>query len=519
MLHLLCALALSAEEAAPLPVPTEEAATQPARLAPAPATEVDNETVPDSFSLGPFDIAGRGFIQNDFRMVLVKNPGNGEQAGQYIRNETQIMGRLVITAGEHVKAVAQARPLYTGVAKVQKFDDLLDRTRIDPFWFELDDAFVEFTNIFDGFDLKIGRQTVVWGTGDFFNPTNNINARDFYDPLLFGRPMGNQMVLARYQTPIDLNFTAMYIPVFRPARLPTTANAAFAGGATVASSRDQRAIQDLNDFQASLMGFGSVNNTLNLNPIVPGTFADNAMAAFKMAGTLKTVDFSLSYLYGRWDLPTPQSATAVATINVPPGATLPDRTDVTTTVNLVYPRMHVIGADMSTSIEALGGLGVWAEAAVFFPQRVDFTIQTPAVVQSLYPTALPCSETAPCPVVRSTPFVKATVGFDYTFFKRVYLNAQYLYGFVDEFGADFLKHYAVANVDIKPFGDAYTLRLAGVVNMNDASVVAFPALILKPYAGVEIYLGGLIFAGTPKQKFGRPENGSTQAFFRTRFSF
>lgn len=485
--------------------------------------EPDSAGFSDGFDevleVGPFEITGRGFIQNDLRVVVGAPNGNGERQGEFIRNETQLMGRLVITAGEHIRAVAQARPLYTGIARVTEFNDLLDRTKIDPFWIELDDAFVEITNMgVNGLDLKLGRQAVVWGTGDMFNPTNVINARDFYDPLLFGRPISNEMVLLRYQTPIDLSFMAVYIPFFRPARLPTTAGAAFAGGATVADRADTNAIARLNAFQETFSNFGPINNTIALNPNVPGPLLQNGMAAAKVRGSVANIDMSLSYLYGRWDLPSPSRARVDMTMQMGPGG-LPAGVDTITTVDLVYPRMHMIGADFSTSIEPLGGLGVWAEAGVFFPEAVNFVIEHPDLLRQFYPDQLPCEANNPCPVVRSTPFVKATVGLDYTFFQRVYLNAQYLYGFVDEFGVDFLKHYVVGTLDIKPFGDAYTLRLAGVLNLNDQSAVAFPALVLKPYPGLELYLGGLIFAGQRTQKFGKPENGTTQVFFRTRFSF
>ena len=67
--------------------------------------------------------------------------------------------------------------------------------------------------------------------------------------------------------------------------------------------------------------------------------------------------------------------------------------------------------------------------------------------------------------MRSTPFPKLTVGMDYTFTKWLYANVQYLYGFVDEFGIDFLHSYLVGDLDFKPFGESYLLRLAGVVKV------------------------------------------------------
>src|SRR5262249_42872711 len=154
-----------------------------------------------------------------------------------------------------------------------------------------------------GLDLKLGRQTAVWGTGDMFNPTNVLNARDFYDPLLFGRPISNQMILARYQTPVDLSFTAIYVPVFRPARLPTTAPPALAGGATVADPRDQAALGQLDQFQRDLQGkLGiSINNTIVPQPVTPPVTIQNGMAGGKIKGSFLNIDASLSYAYTYWD--------------------------------------------------------------------------------------------------------------------------------------------------------------------------------------------------------------------------
>src|SRR5581483_10916967 len=74
-----------------------------------------------------------------------------------------------------------------------------------------------------GLDLRIGRQVVVWGTADQFNPTNNINALDFSDPLLFGKALGNNMVRLDYNLTGDWNVTGVLVPIFRPSQLPRSA--------------------------------------------------------------------------------------------------------------------------------------------------------------------------------------------------------------------------------------------------------------------------------------------------------
>jgi hypothetical protein len=466
----------------------------------------------EGFDLGPVNINGRGYIQNDFRLVLERRD-NGEVPGQYIRNEASVFGQLNVSVGDHVSGVVTMRPVFYGIATITQFSDLLDRQKNDPFFLEFDNGYLEVSDfIVRGLDLRIGRQVVVWGTGDLFNPTNNLNPRDFYDPLLFGKSMGTEMIKVKYATPFDLSIEAIYEPVFRPARLPTEAPAAFdTSGVPVANASDAAAFDRLRAFQNSFSAYGTITNSYDLHPLMPSPTFGNGNAAVKVAGHVLSTDFSFSYLYGRWDLPVANA--------VQPDLTLGTGTVSNVShVNLVYPRMHVLGADMSTSIDKLGGLGLWAELAVVIPQAENLVFTAPPLLTAIY-GATPCPASAPCPVVRSTPFPKLTVGTDYTFTKWLYVNLQYLYGFVDEFGIDFLHSYLVGDVDFKPFGEDYLLRLAGVVNLNDGSVVAYPEITVKAYSGVAIDIGALIFAGAKNTKFWNPDVGSTQLFLRGRLSF
>ena len=112
-----------------------------------------------------------------------------------------------------------------GISQINSFNDLLQRQANDPFFLEFDNGYVEVSPIFISRARRAHRpQVVVWGTSDLFNPTNNLNPRDFYDPLLFGKSMGfTEMLNFKYSTPFDLSIQAIYVPVFRPARLPTEA--------------------------------------------------------------------------------------------------------------------------------------------------------------------------------------------------------------------------------------------------------------------------------------------------------
>ncbi len=156
---------------------------------------------------------------------------------------------------------------------------------------------------------------------------------------------------------------------------------------------------------------------------------------------------------------------------------------------------------MAGSIERLGGMGYWIEAAVNFPTQITMGIydgiSVPGTIRPLEYEQDPSTgrylrvgfdpgTMVPRPVVvESTPFVKATIGADYTIAGRVYLNVQYVHGFIDEFGAgraarprvnpidvkesprveSRLGDYIVAGVDIKTLHDRLLLRFFGVLKL------------------------------------------------------
>jgi hypothetical protein len=116
-------------------------------------------------------------------------------------------------------------------------------------------------------------------------------------------------------------------------------------------------------------------------------------------------------------------------------------------------------------------------------------------------------------------FWKLTAGIDYTFSKNVYMNIQYLHGFVDEFGSKFLNDYVVAGFDFKNTKDTILLRVFGVLNLQDGSHVWYPSLSIKPWGGSEFTVGALLYGGSPGNKFGGLETGSNAFFLKGRVSF
>jgi hypothetical protein len=120
-------------------------------------------------------------------------------------------------------------PVFLGVSQVSTLNDLSSQRMLTPFHVESDAAYIAIIDALPGLDIKIGRQIVVWGTADKFNPTNNINADDLEDRPLFTEPIANQMMVVDFHPWQDkLWFQGVYVPLFFPALLPTSASYALA---------------------------------------------------------------------------------------------------------------------------------------------------------------------------------------------------------------------------------------------------------------------------------------------------
>jgi hypothetical protein len=68
------------------------------------------------------------------------------------------------------------------------------------------------------YEVSVGKQIFAWGTAEAFNPTDNLNAYDYLDPL-DREKLGAWSVAAR-ATFGPANLLFVIVPVFTPSRLP-----------------------------------------------------------------------------------------------------------------------------------------------------------------------------------------------------------------------------------------------------------------------------------------------------------
>lgn len=441
------------------------------------------------------------------------------------RNENRLEFYFAYTPNEHLQIVGDIEPVFFGIAQTQALGDLATQQMLTPFHLESDAAYVALNDVLPNLDIKVGRQTVVWGTADKFNPTNNINSDDLEDRPLFTEPIGNQMVVVDYAPLADkLWFQGVYVPIFYPALLPPSAASALKDPQTevpFALEGDQQKI-------------GELQRLLDITPMLVPEVVDrvktprprfaNGQSAVKLGTSLGGVDMSLSYYNGRHDIPTPVLAEST-TKDFEPGADAAECC-FESRITLIYPRMQVIGFDFTTQLAFLRNMGLWGESALFIPQAQDLRIEFPINVDVTPDdgVANPVGELEG-PTIRSTPYIKATAGLDYSFGSHVYVQAQYLRGFIDEFGADHIGNYVVGGADLIFFGRHLIFRGFAVGDLptgrgDEGSVVIFPELIVvPPWGSVTFELGSFFLIGGERTKFGQAAAGSSIVFFKVAGSF
>ncbi len=491
------------------------------------------------------------FIVDDWRGAV---PGEGYE---FQTNRNDVNMKLRIEPNRKVAIVTDMRFRFYGLYEGVDLVELSKRGPIDPWDFQLNEAYVMVKGVpFKWMDMKIGRMIETWGTADMFNPTDNLNARDFSDPLDFFSKVPNTMIQLIFYPTDWLTITAVWEPIFKPAQLPGSAKNAFAlprdrnGNVTGFPAMPMDTSAMMNDIDPSLgdtalalvmeglegkpelmtalmndaMGLmnegkisreqliGLLNQYAQINdPQVsvwkPDWDIANTQAALKFQFNLDPVTFSLSYFYGRFQFPVAywglvDIVSPGKAADFPPTPSViddekfvQDKYNVSVLAETYYPRMHVLGADFNYASDNAWAPGVFAEMGVFFPEQVDFGFRA-----YLDGNLLLESSNVNVP---TTPFVKATVGVDWGHNwdlgktnLDLYLNIQYVRGFYDEFNDMYgLHNYFVPTVNLMLKDNEILFAFTTALNCDDLSMMIFPSFTWVAYPGVELSLGYMGFVG------------------------
>ncbi|HFE64038.1 MAG TPA: hypothetical protein ENK14_06420 [Caldithrix sp.] len=414
-----------------------------------------------------------------------------KQDGKFTWNENQLGLKFGGNPSEKIHYYSEVRLRAFGFPGVVSTSDLQRREKdaVQPWGMEFREAYIDLYGFLTAnLDLRIGRQRIVWGTADKLNPTDNLNPDDLEDIFDFGRHLGSNALQATYYLG-DYTFYGIYIPVFSPAILPYGDWAdAFAAPVNLPPG----------------MILARYRDHINLPE---NKLSETSAFGFKAAGNLFNYDWSLSYYYGRDDLPLVSSTTLIPYPPVTGGWEA--------NAILTYPRLQVIGADMAGSI---GSVGVWAEGALTIPHKIynDVTIHHP-VLGNIADQQV---------ALDNEPYFKYVVGGDYTFKNGWYVNAQFMHGFIHERGAENLNDYLLMRFEKKTMNDALKIVPLGLALAipdwgdvrNNYGIAGGPELDYYPIDALEISLGAYIIDGKGDNIFSRVKNFD-EGFIKVTYDF
>lgn len=400
--------------------------------------------------------------------------------------EYRLETRLESKLAENNRAYAELWIRSIGYPAPADAQALASKDSAAPWNLDLREAYFDANGLGGGlFDLRMGRQRIAWGRGDKVNPTDNLNPLDLEDIYDFGRHMGSDAI--RVNTLIGpATLTTVWIPGFEPAVLP----AGNMAGALISAP-------------ATMPGVAveSITQTIMLPALTPG---QSSKAGVKLSGNIAGWDLSTSYVYGRDSLPMLTGITL--TPGVAAGA-------VNVDLAMSYPRQRILGADAAGSV---AGIGVWGEVAVLFPDSVDMVTDMTALGQGLSREE----------ILTDKPFTRWLLGTDYTFPWNIYLNAQYLQGFVHERGQGALNHYLMASVEWKndegtikvtPLGIGAAVKKLGYIE-SDYGLAYMPKITWTPADNIELSIGYRRIEGKGTTMFGSLA-GQDAALFTGKCSF
>ncbi|HEY6722687.1 MAG TPA: DUF1302 family protein [Polyangiaceae bacterium] len=353
-----------------------------------------------------------------------------------------------------------------------------------------------YANVYAGpFDLRLGKQIIVWGKADGFNPTNNITPVDLTvrSPLEDDRRVGNFGARAFLNfAPVRLE--GVWMPLYIPTKFPPIP---LEPGVTL------------------------------LDPVIPGPELENGLGAGRLHLELSSFEMSASYLYGNALLPGLERYAY----------------DVGSNASVVVQRRvythQVIGFDFSTAFgEELGLRGEAAyrapinEEAIYTPNRevnyvvgLDRTFGSLSVIAQYIgkyvldweregtdnPAGLDELREIP-PADLMTPSIVEDIeaGIDEEMRRR----NQILFQQTEE-----LQHTASVRLEYLALHDTLSFSVLGAYNFSTAEWLAFPKISYKFSDALSGSIGGELYNGPEDTLLDYLDQDLTAGYVELKYAF
>ncbi len=305
------------------------------------------------------------------------------------------------------------------------------------------------------FDLRIGRQIVIWGKADEFNPLDFINPEDYREFISLNkadRKIGTFYPKLDYYIG-NFKIEGILIPIFTPSDIPMDTSHPWI----------PYQIKDI-----------LVNPKIILTQAQePEHKLENSEYALKLGAILPDFDFSFCYFEGFFDLP----------VMFRQGIIPPD----TIIISPEYKRFRAGGFDFAATLQ---GLGIRGELAY---------------VDTAYYTTTDLQDTDG---IVGKPNFSFILGADLTFSEDIYLNVQwmgrYIFDYVQGIEEDEMENRFVFSCYKTFLNEELKFGLSGMVyNLNDQDYMLHSYLEYSLTDGVFFEIGSYLFGGEEQSMLGQ----------------
>jgi len=326
------------------------------------------------------------------------------------------------------------------------------------------DVYINFAH--PRFNLKLGNQVVRWGKTDGYSPLDNLNPEDYRDGIAGRRedrklpiPIAN-LEIYHGQTTIQ----GIFIPCFFGPEFDLT-------GTDWAMFRHADAMID----------------TFGLMEEDPDCSLDNSEYGIRVAGILNNIDYAVSWLYTREDLPTPDSMWLPPGIVLPPGEFSPlDLASFAAatgqSISLLHDRQNIFGFEIETTLK---DFGIRADIALFDSKSYQ-TSRLERIEKELW---------------------QYMIGIDYNSPNAWYANLQFFQSLVRDYDPLIVwaeeKTSAVIGTFRKTFSNGnYEIECRGYYDISGDGTMINPKLLIAYWQPIRLEFGAEFFDGSVETPLG-----------------
>ncbi|MCU0664628.1 MAG: hypothetical protein MUC50_20180 [Myxococcota bacterium] len=471
------------------------------------------------FSIGSFSasIGFHGFVGVSLHAAL------NDPTLYDFRNANVVGLGVKARPAEHVLAVAEVELHNVNMDDNASLEMLGSRDLAAPVRLRVGEAYLDIDDFLPmtsavALSLRAGNQYVAWGEADGINPTNPFDPYNLENPIDYDAKLPTLALKAALAFGADVvRLEGVLAPRFAPSVFPLSLLLGPAGAdSPLVPSLDTSELEALLGEPVELrLALPEPEDVSVLS--VPFDWK-NAGVGARIRWSLFGFDWSISYARARETVPVAWLARGQALLSPPGSAGCPASGPLCvdlglSEVGLYHPRVHIIGANLRGGI---GDLGLWAEAALIFPEGMATSVD---VQLGGFP-----SSTTGVEVIDDQPFVKWVLGTEYTFPGGVFINAQWVHGFITEVSGDALHDYLFPAIGFDAFSEKLHLELdlGGELNLNGPNPVwgglVHAFLTYRPFDATALTVGALLALGESGTTF-RLFEQLDQVYLRARVDF